>query len=180
MLSRCWLTNQIARKGLSLQIKRERKRETPRRLAAPAMEGAIPVRLSSAAQGFVKRTLILFGIGVLFAFINLFHIQRPLTVDDLMQLLFSPTVWLLLGGGSAAALIGLLFPYVDLNMGKLPHLRAEWNALRCVPIFVGINQACTVSSSNIRARFYEGKWRERVSWECDVKPCWVHCRGLNF
>lgn len=117
------------------------------------MEGATRVRLSPAVTGYIKRTLILFGIGVLFAFINVFHIQRPLTADDLMQLLFSPTVWLLLGGGSAAALIGLLFPYVDLNMGELPHLRAEWNALRCVPIFVGINQACTVSSSIVSTRF---------------------------
>lgn len=141
------------------------------------MEGSAPVRLSSAAQGFVKRSLILFGIGMLFAFINLFHIQRPLTVDDLVQLLFSPTVWLLLGGGSAAALIGLLFPYVDLNMGKLPHLRAEWNALRCVPIFVGINQACTVSSSSIRAGFYEGGmgWGGEGGSEYDLVVCREAC-----
>ena len=117
------------------------------------MEGATRIQISPAVTGYIKRTLILFGIGVLFAFINLFHIQRPLTAEDLMQLLFSPTVWLILGGGSAAALIGLLFPYVDLNMGASVPLRSEWNALRCVPIFVGINQACTVSSSIVCDRF---------------------------
>jgi hypothetical protein len=90
-----------------------------------------------------RKFAILFGIGILFAFINLFQIQKPIDPPDFLNRLLSRTFWFLPGGGIVAATVGLLFPCVDHILGIVPRLRAEWNTFRVLPIFVGINQACT-------------------------------------
>ena len=95
-------------------------------------------------RSLCRKFVILFGIGLLFAFINIFQIQKPISPSELQRLI-SRTFWLLPGSGVIAASVGLLYPYVDRILGIVPRLRAEWNTFRVVPIFVGINQACTVS-----------------------------------
>lgn len=45
-----------------------------------------------------------------------------------------------------AALIGLLYPFIDRRLGEPHRLKREWSSvMRCVAVFVGINHASAVS-----------------------------------
>jgi len=52
--------------------------------------------------------------------------------------------------GCCAAVIGLLYPYLDDILGEKRGRKQEWSSvMRCIAVFVGINHASAVSFSRI-------------------------------
>ncbi|CAE1332025.1 Insulin-induced gene 1 protein,Insulin-induced gene 2 protein [Acanthosepion pharaonis] len=72
------------------------------------------------------------------------RVQRQFTSlpQEVFTNMFSSTWWLPPTCGTAAAIIGLLYPCLDNKLGE-PHThRREWSSvMRCVAVFVGINHA---------------------------------------
>lgn len=105
-------------------------------------------RYSVAAMAIARyflRGSFLFLTGVFFAFVlNLLQVQRQFTSlpQEVFTNMFSSTWWLPPTCGTAAAIIGLLYPCLDNKLGE-PHThRREWSSvMRCVAVFVGINHA---------------------------------------
>lgn len=98
-----------------------------------------------ALARYFLRGGFLFLTGVFFAFVlNLLQVQRQFTSipQEVFTNMFSSTWWLPPTCGTAAAIIGLLYPCLDNKLGE-PHThRREWSSvMRCVAVFVGINHA---------------------------------------
>jgi len=56
--------------------------------------------------------------------------------------------------GCCAAVIGLLYPYLDDILGEKRGRKQEWSSvMRCIAVFVGINHASAVSFTNSRNFF---------------------------
>ena len=54
--------------------------------------------------------------------------------------------------GCCAAVIGLLYPYLDDILGEKRGRKQEWSSvMRCIAVFVGINHASAVSFANNRS-----------------------------
>jgi len=52
--------------------------------------------------------------------------------------------------GYCAAVIGLLYPYLDDILGEKQGRKQEWSSvMRCIAVFVGINHASAVSFRGI-------------------------------
>ncbi|XP_067649715.1 insulin-induced gene 2 protein-like [Haliotis asinina] len=96
-------------------------------------------------QQLMIRGTVLFSIGVFFALVlNLLQVQRQVTVfpPEVLASLFSSAWWVPPSCGTAAAVIGLLYPCLDHKLGETPCFKREWSSvMRCVAVFVGINHA---------------------------------------
>ncbi|BFZ01217.1 hypothetical protein BsWGS_04256 [Bradybaena similaris] len=96
-------------------------------------------------KSLVVRGSVLFLIGVFFALVlNLLQVQRQVTVfpPEVLASLFSSAWWIPPSCGTAAAIIGLLYPCLDKKLGEELHYKREWSSvMRCVAVFVGINHA---------------------------------------
>jgi len=56
--------------------------------------------------------------------------------------------------GCCAAVIGLLYPYLDDILGEKRGHKQEWSSvMRCIAVFVGINHASAVSFTNVEEIF---------------------------
>ncbi|XP_014790419.1 insulin-induced gene 2 protein isoform X1 [Octopus bimaculoides] len=97
-----------------------------------------------AVVRYMLRGCVLFVTGVFFTLVlNLLQVQRQLSFpQEVITNLFSSTWWVPPTCGTAAAIIGLLYPCLDNKLGE-PHThRREWSSvMRCVAVFVGINHA---------------------------------------
>ncbi|CAI9741760.1 Hypothetical predicted protein [Octopus vulgaris] len=97
-----------------------------------------------AVVRYMLRGCVLFFTGVFFTLVlNLLQVQRQLSFpQEVITNLFSSTWWVPPTCGTAAAIIGLLYPCLDNKLGE-PHThRREWSSvMRCVAVFVGINHA---------------------------------------
>lgn len=92
----------------------------------------------------VVRGSVLFIIGVLFSVVlNLLQVQRQVTLfPSVLDNVFSTGWWVPPSCGTAAAVIGLLYPYLDGVLGESRDNKQEWSSvMRCVAVFVGITHA---------------------------------------
>lgn len=98
-----------------------------------------------STKRLVMRGLVLFTLGVFFALVlNLLQVQRQVTVfpPEVLASFFSSAWWVAPSCGTAAAVIGLLYPYLDHLLGEEVGTKGEWSSvMRCVAVFVGINHA---------------------------------------
>ncbi|XP_070565469.1 insulin-induced gene 2 protein-like [Ptychodera flava] len=104
------------------------------------------VRLpSKATTHMIGRGVVLFAVGVFFALVlNLLQVQRNVTLfpPEVLASVFSSAWWVPPCCGTAAALIGLLYPCLDDKWGEPRKVNREWSGvMRCVAVFVGINHA---------------------------------------
>lgn len=107
------------------------------------MSVAVGSRYHSVLR-LLLRGVVLFIIGVLFSLVlNLLQVQRQVTqFPDIIDNVFSSAWWVPPTCGTAAAAMGLLYPYFDRQLGAPPLSKPEWsNVMRCVAVFVGINHA---------------------------------------
>ncbi|XP_041365293.1 insulin-induced gene 2 protein-like [Gigantopelta aegis] len=99
----------------------------------------------ASSSSLVMRGAVLFTVGVFFALVlNLLQVQRQVTVfpPEVLASLFSSAWWVAPSCGTAAAIIGLLYPYLDRTLGEAHYYKREWSGvMRCVAVFVGINHA---------------------------------------
>ncbi|XP_028659991.1 insulin-induced gene 1 protein [Erpetoichthys calabaricus] len=93
----------------------------------------------------LRRGFVLFTVGVLFALVlNLLQVQRNVTLfpEEVISTLFSSAWWVPLCCGTAAAVVGLLYPCIDKHLGEPHKFKREWaSVMRCIAVFVGINHA---------------------------------------
>lgn len=93
----------------------------------------------------VQRGLVLFSVGVVLALVlNLLQVQRSVTLfpDEALATVFSSAWWVPPCCGTAAAVVGLLYPCIDSHLGEPHKFKREWaSVMRCVAVFVGINHA---------------------------------------
>lgn len=101
--------------------------------------------ITNSTVNLLIRAAMLFMVGVLLALVlNLLQVQRNITLfpPDVISNIFSTAWWVPPSCGSAAALIGLLYPCMDSRLGEPHRLKREWSSvMRCVAVFVGINHA---------------------------------------
>jgi hypothetical protein len=99
----------------------------------------------ASIKSLVSRGCVLFLTGVFFALVlNLLQVQRQVTVfpPEVLASLFSSAWWVPPSCGTAAAVIGLLYPCLDKKLGEELRYKGEWSSvMRCVAVFVGINHA---------------------------------------
>uniref|UniRef100_A0A8D2B3I8 Insulin-induced gene protein n=1 Tax=Sciurus vulgaris TaxID=55149 RepID=A0A8D2B3I8_SCIVU len=102
-------------------------------------------RASSWHHDLVQRSLVLFSVGVVLALVlNLLQIQRNVTLfpDEVIATIFSSAWWVPPCCGTAAAVVGLLYPCIDSHLGEPHKFKREWaSVMRCIAVFVGINHA---------------------------------------
>lgn len=100
---------------------------------------------SIQSANLIRRGLVLFIVGVVLALVlNLLQIQRNVTLfpEEVLDTLFSSAWWIPLCCGTAAAVVGLLYPYLDRHLGEPHKFKREWaSVMRCIAVFVGINHA---------------------------------------
>ncbi|XP_030054326.1 insulin-induced gene 1 protein [Microcaecilia unicolor] len=93
----------------------------------------------------VRRSLVLFVVGAFLALVlNLLQIQRNVTLfpEEVLATSFSPAWWVPPCCGTAAAVVGLLYPCIDRHLGEPHKFKREWaSVMRCIAVFVGINHA---------------------------------------
>ncbi|XP_043920713.1 insulin-induced gene 1 protein [Protopterus annectens] len=93
----------------------------------------------------IRRGLVLFLVGVFLALVlNLLQIQRHVTLfpEEVMATIFSSAWWVPPCCGTAAAVVGLLYPCIDSHLGEPHKFKREWaSVMRCIAVFVGINHA---------------------------------------
>ncbi|KPP73453.1 insulin-induced protein 1-like, partial [Scleropages formosus] len=111
----------------------------------PKMMTLVSAVLSGVYLSLFRRGLVLFAVGVLLALVlNLLQVQRNVTLfpDQVVATLFSSAWWVPLCCGSAAAVVGLLYPCIDRHLGEPHKFKREWaSVMRCIAVFVGINHA---------------------------------------
>uniref|UniRef100_A0A673H682 Insulin-induced gene protein n=1 Tax=Sinocyclocheilus rhinocerous TaxID=307959 RepID=A0A673H682_9TELE len=112
---------------------------------APMRRGPYISRITNRTMNLLIRAAMLFMVGVFLALVlNLLQVQRNVTLfpPDVISSIFSSAWWVPPCCGTAAALIGLLYPCMDRRLGEPHKLKREWsNVMRCVAVFVGINHA---------------------------------------
>ncbi|XP_008565305.1 PREDICTED: insulin-induced gene 1 protein [Galeopterus variegatus] len=100
---------------------------------------------SSWHHHLVRRSLVLFSVGVVLALVlNLLQIQRNVTLfpEEVIATIFSSAWWVPPCCGTAAAIVGLLYPCIDSHLGEPHKFKREWaSVMRCIAVFVGINHA---------------------------------------
>ncbi|XP_006102983.1 insulin-induced gene 1 protein [Myotis yumanensis] len=93
----------------------------------------------------LQRSLVLFSVGVVLALVlNLLQVQRNVTLfpEEVIATIFSSAWWVPPCCGTAAAVVGLLYPCIDSHLGEPHKFKREWaSVMRCVAVFVGINHA---------------------------------------
>nr|XP_028607004.1 insulin-induced gene 1 protein isoform X1 [Podarcis muralis] len=97
------------------------------------------------SRDVVQRSLVLFVVGTFLALVlNLLQIQRNVTLfpEEVISTIFSSAWWVPPCCGTAAAVIGLLYPCIDSHLGEPHKFKREWaSVMRCIAVFVGINHA---------------------------------------
>ncbi|ERE67022.1 insulin-induced protein [Cricetulus griseus] len=81
------------------------------------------------------------------------QIQRNVTLfpDEVIATIFSSAWWVPPCCGTAAAVVGLLYPCIDSHLGEPHKFKREWaSVMRCIAVFVGINHASAVSSVGVQ------------------------------
>ncbi|XP_063063147.1 insulin-induced gene 1 protein [Engraulis encrasicolus] len=100
---------------------------------------------SIKSANLIRRGLVLFTVGVFLALVlNLLQIQRNVTLfpEEVITTLFSSAWWIPPSCGTAAAVVGLLYPCLDRHLGEPHKFKREWaSVMRCIAVFVGINHA---------------------------------------
>ncbi|KAG5850314.1 hypothetical protein ANANG_G00080910 [Anguilla anguilla] len=100
---------------------------------------------SIRTANLIRRGLVLFTVGVFLALVlNLLQIQRNVTLfpEEVISTLFSSAWWIPPCCGTAAAVVGLLYPCIDDHLGEPHKFKREWaSVMRCIAVFVGINHA---------------------------------------
>ncbi|KAK7170252.1 hypothetical protein R3I94_000475 [Phoxinus phoxinus] len=100
---------------------------------------------SLQSANLIRRGLVLFIVGVVLALVlNLLQIQRNVTLfpEEVLDTLFSSAWWIPVCCGTAAAVVGLLYPCLDRHLGEPHKFKREWaSVMRCIAVFVGINHA---------------------------------------
>lgn len=111
-------------------------------------------KVAPAALNIFVRGTVLFIIGgflamVLFMLSVLPEAQKrrwQVLPIDIFANLYSKGWWIPPSCGTAAALVGLIYPCSDSRLGKPHAFQREWSSVtRCVAMFVGISHACAVS-----------------------------------
>ncbi|XP_007954511.1 insulin-induced gene 1 protein [Orycteropus afer afer] len=101
--------------------------------------------INSWHHHLVQRSLVLFSVGVVLALVlNLLQIQRNVTLfpEEVIATIFSSAWWVPPCCGTAAAVVGLLYPCIDSHLGEPHKFKREWaSVMRCIAVFVGINHA---------------------------------------
>ncbi|XP_067603660.1 insulin-induced gene 1 protein isoform X1 [Pseudorca crassidens] len=101
--------------------------------------------ITSWHHHLVQRSLVLFSVGVVLALVlNLLQVQRNVTLfpEEVIATIFSSAWWVPPCCGTAAAVVGLLYPCIDSRLGEPHKFKREWaSVMRCVAVFVGINHA---------------------------------------
>ncbi|XP_065739796.1 insulin-induced gene 1 protein isoform X1 [Phocoena phocoena] len=107
--------------------------------------------ITSWHHHLLQRSLVLFSVGVVLALVlNLLQVQRNVTLfpEEVIATIFSSAWWVPPCCGTAAAVVGLLYPCIDSRLGEPHKFKREWaSVMRCVAVFVGINHASAVSFS---------------------------------
>uniref|UniRef100_A0A8D0L256 Insulin-induced gene protein n=9 Tax=Sauria TaxID=32561 RepID=A0A8D0L256_SPHPU len=97
------------------------------------------------SRDLVHRSLVLFVVGAFMALVlNLLQIQRNVTLfpEEVISTIFSSAWWVPPCCGTAAAVVGLLYPCIDSHLGEPHKFKREWaSVMRCIAVFVGINHA---------------------------------------
>ncbi|KAG7239111.1 hypothetical protein INR49_029991 [Caranx melampygus] len=101
--------------------------------------------ITNRTTNLVIRGAMLFSVGVFLALVlNLLQVQRNVTLfpPDVISSIFSSAWWVPPCCGTASAVIGLLYPCIDRQLGEPHKFKREWSSvMRCVAVFVGINHA---------------------------------------
>ncbi|XP_040913860.1 insulin-induced gene 2 protein isoform X1 [Toxotes jaculatrix] len=101
--------------------------------------------ITNRTTNLVIRGAMLFSVGVFLALVlNLLQVQRNVTLfpPDVISSIFSSAWWVPPCCGTASAMIGLLYPCIDRQLGEPHKFKREWSSvMRCVAVFVGINHA---------------------------------------
>ncbi|XP_056910181.1 insulin-induced gene 2 protein [Takifugu flavidus] len=101
--------------------------------------------ITNRTTNLLIRGGVLFSVGVFLALVlNLLQVQRNITLfpPDVLSSIFSSAWWVPPCCGTAAAVIGLLYPTIDRRLGEPHRFKREWSSvMRCVAAFVGINHA---------------------------------------
>ncbi|KAL4635284.1 insulin-induced gene 1 protein [Arapaima gigas] len=112
---------------------------------AEAVSAVSSVLRGLRAAGLVRRGLVLFTVGVLLALVlNLLQTRRHVSLfpEEVVAPLFSSAWWIPPCCGTAAAIVGLLYPCIDSHLGEPHKFKREWaSVMRCIAVFVGINHA---------------------------------------
>ncbi|KAJ8775829.1 hypothetical protein J1605_016056 [Eschrichtius robustus] len=120
--------------------------------------------INSWHHHWVQRSLVLFSVGVVLALVlNLLQVQRNVTLfpEEVIATIFSSAWWVPPCCGTAAAVVGLLYPCIDSHLGEPHKFKREWaSVMRCVAVFVGINHASALISSVVMEA-------SRVSTSCN-------------
>ncbi|KAL6091033.1 hypothetical protein STEG23_017679 [Scotinomys teguina] len=102
-------------------------------------------RAGSWHHDLVQRSVVLFLFGVVLALVlNLLQIQRNVTLfsDEVIATIFFSAWWVPPCCGTAAAVVGLLYPCIDSHLGEPHKFKREWaSVMCCIAVFVGINHA---------------------------------------
>ncbi|XP_068529543.1 insulin-induced gene 1 protein [Anas acuta] len=97
------------------------------------------------SRHLVQRSVVLFVVGAFMALVlNLLQVQRNVTLfpEEVIATLFSSAWWVPPCCGTAAAVVGLLYPCIDSHLGEPHKFKREWaSVMRCIAVFVGINHA---------------------------------------
>ncbi|KAJ7422063.1 Insulin-induced protein 1 protein [Pitangus sulphuratus] len=105
------------------------------------------------SQHLVQRSVVLFVVGAFMALVlNLLQIQRNVTLfpDEVISTLFSSAWWVPPCCGTAAAVVGLLYPCIDSHLGEPHKFKREWaSVMRCIAVFVGINHASACQQQEV-------------------------------
>ncbi|ETE72252.1 Insulin-induced 1-like protein [Ophiophagus hannah] len=133
------LTSSVSSSPLTLVGHAARHPSSPNRGSVP---GSSSLNLS---RDLLQRSLVLFAVGTFLALVlNLLQIQRNVTLfpEEVISTIFSSAWWVPPCCGTAAAVIGLLYPCIDSHLGEPHKFKREWaSVMRCIAVFVGINHA---------------------------------------
>lgn len=111
-------------------------------------------RIAPSVVNVFVRGMVLFILGAFFAMVLfMFSVlpearRRRIQAIDLgiIANLFSAVWWIAPSSGTAAALVGIIYPCTDIRLGKPHKLEREWSSVfKCVVFFLGISHACAVS-----------------------------------
>ncbi|XP_040208654.1 LOW QUALITY PROTEIN: insulin-induced gene 1 protein [Rana temporaria] len=99
---------------------------------------------SSEGRSLIRRSVVLFTVGVFLALVlNLLQVQRHVTLfpEEVIATIFSSAWWVPPCCGTAAAVVGLLYPCIDSHLGNHTSSREWASVMGCIAVFVGINHA---------------------------------------
>ena len=111
-------------------------------------------KIAPSVVNVFVRGVVLFILGAFFAMVLFMFSVLPEARRKRIQALdfgiianlFSAVWWIAPSSGTAAALVGIIYPCTDIRLGKPHKLEREWSSVaKCVVLFLGISHACAVS-----------------------------------